>query len=387
MMLRMIVLMHNRYRNSYSCMKIRFGIIAIISVVLVSCSTTKSTNYLVGTYTDNESQGINVIKFDKNSNTLSLEKVISGIENPSFVIANKAKTIVVSVEETASKDGGKVTSFSYDSKSNAFTKLGSFFTKGDHPCTVAFSPKEDFIVVGNYSGGNLSVFPIDKKGNLSESVNTIQFEGQSTNRERQEKPHVHCIVFHPKENKMFVADLGRDVIEIIPFDENSKSFLQNDKSVAVKVVAGSGPRHLVWNNAGTRLYVTFELTNEVGVFDYKNNQLIPVQTIALTKEKTSGSTAELRLSNDEKFLYASVRGVDNHIVVMKIADDKLEKIQTVLTERTPRNFIISENQKYVLVASQGSNLISVFERNKKKGLLTKTSSAVSINKPVYLFSF
>lgn len=144
-------------------MKIRIGIIALISLVIVSCSTSKSSNYLVGTYTDNQSQGINVIEFDESSNTLSLEKVVSGIENPSFVIANKAKTIVVAVEETASKEGGKVTSYSYDSKSNAYTKLSSFFTKGDHPCNVAFSPKEDFIVVGNYSGGNLSVFPIDKK--------------------------------------------------------------------------------------------------------------------------------------------------------------------------------------------------------------------------------
>lgn len=226
-----------------------------------------------------------------------------------------------------------------------------------------------------------------KKGNLSESVNTIQFEGQSINLDRQEKPHVHCVVFHPKENKMFVADLGRDVIEIIPFDENSKVFLQNEKSVAVKVTPGSGPRHLVWNKAGTRLYVTFELTNEVGVFDYKNNQLIPIQTIALTKEKTTGSTAELRLSNDEKFLYASVRGFDNHIVVMKISDDKLEKVQTVLTERTPRNFIISENQNYVLVASQSSNLITVYKRDKRTGLFQQTLSTLSINKPVYLFPF
>lgn len=368
-------------------MKIRIGIIALLSVVIMSCSTSKSSNYLVGTYTDNESQGINLIKFNEESNTISLEKVVSGIENPSFVIANKAKTIIVSVEETASKEGGKVTSYSYDSNSNTFTKLSSFFTKGDHPCTVAFSPKENFIVVGNYSGGNLSVFPIDKKGNLSESVNTIQFEGQSINRDRQEKPHVHCVVFHPKENKMFIADLGRDVIEIIPFDENSKTFLQNEKSVAVKLAAGSGPRHLVWNKAGTRLYATFELTNEVGVFDYKNNQLLPIQTIALTKEKTTGSTAELRLSNDVKFLYASVRGVDNHIVVMKIANDKLEKIQTVLTERTPRNFIISKNQKYILVASQSSNLITVYKRDRKTGLFQQTLSTLSINKPVYFFGF
>ncbi|WP_298119037.1 lactonase family protein [Flavobacterium sp.] len=354
---------------------------------MASCSNTKTTNYLVGTYTNDVSHGINLVNFNQESKSLTTEKVISGVENPSFVVANKSKTIIVTVEEIALAKGGKVTSFSYDEKTKSITKLNSIFTNGDHPCTVAFSPNENFVLVGNYSGGSLSVFPIDKNGMLSESSNFIQYEGQSVNKERQEKPHVHCIVVHPKENIIAVADLGRDAIELIPFDENSKSFLINEKAITTNVKMGSGPRHLVWNKAGNRLYVTYELTNEVAAFEYNKGKLTELQTIALTKEKTNGSTAELRLCKDEKFIYASVRGVDNHIVVMKIMNDKIEKVQTIATERTPRNFILSENQKSVLVASQGSNLISVFDRNEKTGWLTKTSITVSINQPVYLFPF
>lgn len=369
-------------------MKIKHAIGCLTIVVLTSCSAIKTTNYLVGTYTDNSSQGINVIQFNKATKTVSLLQVITGIDNPSFVISNKAKTIIVAVEETASDNGGKVTSYSFNKKTKTFQKLSSVFTKGNHPCTVIFSPKEDYVLVGNYSGGSLSVFPINTEGKLSNVSQFIQHEGKSINAERQEKPHVHCIVFHPKENKIFVTDLGTDTIENISFDENTTSFLQDDKAQSYKVPAGSGPRHLVWNKTGTRLYVTFELTNEVGVFEYQNNQLKQIQTIALTVPTKSGSAAELRLSADENYLYASVRGNDNQIVVMKTNEvGNLEVIQTIKTAKAPRNFILTDDQKSILVATQGSSLISVLNRDKKTGLLKATSNELTINKPVYLFPF
>ena len=363
-----------------------FGIVSVL--IFSGCSSIKETNFLIGTYTDTSSQGINVIRFNEKTKDISLQSVVSGIANPSFVITNKSKTIVVAVEETASDKGGKITSYSYNKSSKTFKKLTTFFTKGNHPCTLAFSPKEDYVLVGNYSGGNLSVFPIDKVGMLSDSSQLIQYVGKSVNVERQEKPHVHCIVLHPKESKIAVADLGTDAIELIPFDENSTPFLKENETISTKVAAGSGPRHLVWNKAGNRLYVTFELTNEVAVFDYKDNKLTQIETIALTAPTKSGSTAELRLSKDEKFLYASVRGNDNQIVVIKINEGrKLEVVQTIKTAKIPRNFIITANQKNVLVATQDSNLISVFDRNEETGLLTATTKELTINKAVYLFGF
>lgn len=363
-------------------------ILSIALLFLASCSTSKITNYLVGTYTDNASQGINSIYFNDKTKAISLQKTLTGIENPSFVIANKAKNIIVAVEEKASPQGGKVTSYSYDKKTNTFTKKSSFFTKGNDPCTLAFSPKEDFILVGNYSGGSLTVFPIDDKGELSENTNFIQFEGKSINTQRQEKPHIHCIVFHPKEKVVFVTDLGKDVINIIPYNENSKTFLQQDKILSIKLPAGSGPRHLVFNNAGTALYATFELTNKVALFSYIDKQLTLKSRVSLTPATNNGSAAEIRLSSDEKFLYTSVRDKDNCIVVFKIdKENNLTEIQKIPTGKAPRNFILTKNQKNILVANQDSNLISVYDRDEKTGLLTLNSSELTINKPVYFFPF
>ena len=367
----------------------KFTFFTMFSLLLASCSTSKHSTFLVGTYTENDSQGINVIQFDTDSKAISIKNLIPEIENPSFVITNKAKTIMVAVEETASENGGKVTSYSYDSTSNKFQKLNSFFTKGNHPCTVTFSPDEKYVIVGNYSGGNLSVFPIDQQGNLSENSQFIQYEGKSVNAERQEKPHVHSVVFHPKDSFLFVADLGRDAIEMIPFDANSKTFLQTEKAISTKVASGSGPRHLLFNKTGNTLYVTYELTNEIGVFKFENNQLQHQQTIALTKTPTkSGSAAELRLSDDGNYLYATVRGKDNQLVVMKTNQDKnLEVIQSKATGKAPRNFILTKDQKNILVANQDSNKITVFDRDTKSGLLSPTSSEITIPKPVYLSKF
>lgn len=363
-----------------------FGLFSL--VLLIGCSSKRTSNYLVGTYTNASDQGINLIQFNNETNIVSLLQVVAGIDNPSFVISNKAKTIIVAVEETASDMGGKVTSYSYNKNTASFKKISSVYTKGNHPCTVAFSPKETYVLVGNYSGGSLSVFPISSEGILSDANQFLQYNGSSVNTERQEKPHVHCISFHPKENIVAIADLGTDAIEVLPFDEKATSFLQEDKAQSFKVAAGSGPRHLVWNSTGTRLYATFELTNEVGVFEYANYQLKQIQTIALTAPTKSGSAAELRLSNDGNYLYASVRGNDNQIVVMKINEvGNLEVIQTIITAKTPRNFIVTKDQKNVLVATQGSSLISVFERDEKTGLLKATSNELTINKPVYLFPF
>jgi 6-phosphogluconolactonase len=370
-------------------MKITSKLVLLFTILFMSCSTSKNNTFLIGTYTENKGHGINIIDFNATTKALSMQKVVSGIENPSFVITNKAKTIVVAVEEIASEKGGKVTSFAYDSNSTSFKKINSQFTLGDHPCTAAFSSDEKYVLVGNYSGGNLSVFPIDAKGNLSEANQTITFEGKSINQQRQEKPHVHCIAFHPTENKIAVADLGRDSIDLIPFDEKASLFLQEDKVISTKVPSGSGPRHLVFNSKGTRLYATFELTNEVAIFDYSNDKLQLLQTIPLTKYPTkSGSAAEVRLSADEQFLYASVRGNDNQLVVIQLNEGKnAEVVQSIATGKSPRNFIISKDQKSVLVANQFSNSIIVFDRNKKTGVLTPTLSELTINQPVYLYPF
>ena len=84
----------------------------------------------------------------------------------------------------------------------------------------------------------------------------------------------------------------------------------------------------------------------------------------------------------------SVRGEDNQLVSFKINEGaSLEKIQTIPTELSPRNFILSKNEDFILVANQGSNSIVVYSRDKETGLLQQTKKRIEIHKPVYFFEF
>ncbi|NHN24379.1 lactonase family protein [Flavobacterium jejuense] len=351
---------------------------------------TLKERYLVGTYTDSLSQGINLVSFTPANQELKLDQVIDSLQNPSFVISNKEKTIVVTVGEIQGEKGGLLTSFFYSKKDDSFIKVSTVNTLGNDPCTLAFSPNEKAILVGNYSGGNLSVFPINEKGEILDTPQLIQHEGSSVTKERQEKAHVHCVVFHPKDSTVFVTDLGKDTVDIIPYTEENDSFkLLSENTISVKVPAGSGPRHILFSINGKTAYVVFELTNEVGVFDYKGNSLVLKEVLGLTDSKNRlGSAAELKLSKDNKFLYVSVRGEDNQIVVFKLnSKATIEKIQTIKTGLKPRNFTLSKEEDFILVANQESNTIVVYKRDKRTGLLTKTSSEIIINKPVYFYQF
>ena len=345
--------------------------------------------YLIGTYTDSLSQGINVLSFTPENEKLELNQVIDSLPNPSFVITNKAKTIVATVGEIQAEKGGLLTTFSYDKENNTFTKISTVNTLGNDPCTLVFSPNENALLVGNYSGGNLSVFPINENGEITDTPQTIQHEGSSITKERQEKSHVHSIIFHPTEKVIFVADLGNDTIEMIPFKDETSFQLLPEKSITTKVPLGSGPRHILFNKNGKQLYAVFELTNEVAVFDYSNATLKLKEVVALTGTKTKlGSAAELKLSEENTFLYVSVRGEDNKLVAFNTnKGHHLEKIQTVATGLKPRNFKLSKTEYFVLVANQESNTIVVYKRDKKTGLLTQTSNEISVHKPVYFCAF
>ncbi|WP_130736175.1 lactonase family protein [Flavobacterium sp. J27] len=378
--------------------------IYIALFALVSCKKEKTTesnvvskeveiiseNYLIGTYTDSLSQGINLISFFPDKQKVVLKYTIDSLLNPSFVVSNDSKSIFASVGEIQSENGGLLHTFSYDKEKQLFQKISTVPSLGDDPCTLAFSPNEKAIVVGNYSGGNLAVYPITKTGEIINNPKVIQHEGNSVTKERQEKAHVHCVVFHPNEKSLFVADLGNDTIDIIPFIEDENEFvLYPEETISTKMPLGSGPRHIVFNKEGNTLYVVFELTNEVAVFDYSEHKLQLNKVISLTdKETRLGSAAEIKLSNDNQFLYVSVRGEDNQLVVLKTNNGiTLEKIQTIPTELSPRNFILSDKEDFVLVANQGSNTIVVYTRDPKTGLLQETKNKIDIHKPVYFCKF
>lgn len=371
-----------------------FLILLTVMIITNSCDETPQEDviegkyeFLVGTYTDSETEGIVLLGFNPDQNLINTEVIAAGVKNPSFVVSNRAQTLVFAVEETGEENGGKVKSFKFDRQNNTLELLDTKDTFGNHPCHLALDPKEEFLVVGNYSGGNFSVYKISS--GMLELAQTLQHEGQSVVSGRQDKAHVHSVVFHPNGKQMLVGDLGTDKIFLYDFNPSYAVPFNPAPQPYLEVSAGSGPRHLAVHPNGNTVYLIHELTAELGVYSYDAGKMSKKQTVQLTDEDFVGNVgaAEVRISPDGKFVYASNRGDANDISVFGIGSNgNLTFVERVGTGgKTPRNFAITKDGEYLIAANQGSGNIVVFERDQKTGKLSKTALEVSINKPVYFF--
>lgn len=377
----------------------KFYLVLIVTLVIASCSSPKqetqvistsiapsSYEFLVGTYTDSPVQGINHLYFSPEENILTVETIAGGIANPSFVIASKDGKRVFSLEEASGTPGGQVLSFARNPADNSLTLIDQKESGGDHPCHISISPNEDFVILGNYTGGSLSVFKISPEGIL-EHAQTIKHKGKSVNPDRQESPHVHSTTFDPEGKRVLVADLGTDKIYVYDFDASQSEPLK--LSGEFPVTPGDGPRHLTFSADGKEILVVQEMVAAMDVFSYENGVLELKQEISLLDEGFEGNVgaAEIRLSPDGKQVYVSNRGDANTISVF----GKRPSGQYVLVQNIPsgglmpRNFNLTADGKYLLAAHQASNDIVVFERDEFTGKLTQTLWKAEINKPVYLF--
>lgn len=341
--------------------------------------------FLLGTYTDLPEQGIHLASFNP-ANGFKVLATASEPENPSFVIANKNQHLIFTVEETSGSEGGKVSSFQL--ATNNISKINTVSTAGNGPCYLSLDPSEKFLVVGNYSQGNFSVIPVASDGHLKPAIQVVQHEGSSMNLNRQKQPHVHSTVFHPNDGKLLVADLGTDEVVIYNFDSQKEKPLEKQPQFRLQVAPGAGPRHMVFNENGDRLYLVHEITAEIGVYQYNEGILKHLKTHSLLQEEFEGTVgaAEVRLSPDGKHLYASNRGDANEIIGFGVGPEGgLKHIQTLSSEgKAPRNFNITPDGAYVLVGNQNSNTLLAFERDEKSGFLSTTGYQLDIHKPVYI---
>ena len=122
---------------------------------------------IVGTYDSPKSEGIYVYQFNSNNGSA---KELSHIKtsNPSYICISPNKKFVYAVNENADKNGkgGSVTSFTFDKKLGTLSKINSQLSEGSNPCHVIVDKTGKWIIVGNYSSGNFSVLPVNKKGEL-----------------------------------------------------------------------------------------------------------------------------------------------------------------------------------------------------------------------------
>jgi 6-phosphogluconolactonase len=357
----------------------------VVFTLSVFCSFAQSVStlkLLVGTYTKKGSEGIYVYDFDLNTGEMKQINKATGIEDPSFLAISPDKKFVYSVCETT---GGQAVSYAFDKETGGLKEINRVSSGGVHPCHITIDNTGKWIMIGNYTGGSLSVIPVSENGVLSEPIQTIQHTGKGPNKERQEKPHVHSVNISANNKDVFVPDLGIDEVVAYRFDEASGKLVEGNTK---KVSSGSGPRHFTFSPNGKFAYVIQELTGKVSGFKYTDGNLEFIEEVSTLPDNFTGknSCADIHISPDGKFLYGSNRFYDT-LVVFEINQEngKLkQKSQHSVLGKTPRNFVIDPSGKFVLVANQDSDNIVVFKRNSKTGKISPTGKEYKVSMPVCL---
>jgi len=338
---------------------------------------------LVGTYSDEESKGIYKYNFNPATGTLSDKILLAEQTSPTFLCISKDRSTVYSVNRP---DPATTAIYKWNEDRTALNLQSTHLVEGEGPCNVVLNEAENLLAVANYSSGNIAVYPLDSNGAISGGTQTRQHSGTGPILPNQESPRAHCALFDASGRFLYISDLGIDKVLQYPID--SEGNLQVPQ-VAFAADPGDGPRLLISHPNKNQVFMINELSSsvvsarvdkETGTFTR-----IDKQSTLPPDFKDKNSCADIRLSNDGRFLYASNRG-HNSIAIFSVTEEgKLSLLRNEPVQGDwPRNFTLSPDGEFLLVANRKSNNIVVFKVNKKSGMLTYSENQASISQPVCL---
>jgi 6-phosphogluconolactonase len=363
----------------------------------------EAANYAyIGTYTHDapggdsgkaHSEGIYVAKVDAGTGALDLVQTVPS-DNPSFLALSPDQRFLFAINEIENyegKDAGSVEAYRIDQDSGEIALLNRQALPGPIPAHLQVDPSGKYLVVALYMGGSFAVFPIADDGSLGAPTDVVMQQGSGPNKERQEAPHPHCVMFDPAGHYIATADLGIDKVETFE--------LKDGKLVKVSEVAlppGSGPRHLAFNPNGTMLYVISELKATVTAlpYDAQSGKLgEPIATVSTVPDDfpPEKSTAEIMVHPSGKFLYGSNRRFSDHpdadaIVVFRLDEQGAPEREQFVTKDIafPRAFQLDPTGTWLYALNQKGDSIVQFAIDQETGKLTPTGNVAEIPTPVSL---
>jgi 6-phosphogluconolactonase len=351
--------------------------------------TASSATLFVGTQTKETSKGIYAYKWDAAKGDIKLIGLAAESEYPTFLAVSPDKKYLYAANEVDTFNGvkgGGVSSFSVDATAGKLTAINAASAKGTGTCHVAVDKTGRAVFCANYSGGSAASFHVKADGGLTEAVSDFQYTGHGPNPD-QEMAHAHRVTVTPDNKYALVNDLGRDCIHIYTLDAATAKLTPHDPP-EWKSEPGAGPRALRFHPNGKWAYCVLELSSEVAAlqWDPQAGSLTTMQTVGLIPEGYTGKTphgSEIVLDRAGRFAYACDR-FDDVLVSFKVdpATGKLTKVgSSKYGGKTPRHFALDPTERWMLVANQDSDTISVLKRDPKTGLLAETGKEFPIVKP------
>ncbi|WP_276169046.1 lactonase family protein [Zobellia alginiliquefaciens] len=329
----------------------------------------KKYQFFIGTYTYEESEGVYMYSINSKG-YLSKKGIVAKTDNPSFITKSHDGQYLLLVNENGGNNVGTIESYAIHDET--LSLLDKKTSGGMSPCFININ-QQGHVLTANYGSGSIGFLQLKSTGKLSNLLYVQQHTGKGSNI-RQEGPHAHSVWFEEDENNIISIDLGSNKLYFSKIDYANKKLIYR-KQHKLTMPAGSGPRHLAWHPNKKWFYVINELSSTISLIKKTDNVSYEIDNSISTLPKTyklPNTSAEIIISSDGEFIYASNRG-HNSVVIFKVnhTNGRLTAIRHESVRGVgPRNFVLTPDENFLILANQKTNSLVSFKRNKTNGLLS-----------------
>lgn len=314
-----------------------------------------TVNGYLGTYFSPQSAGIYRFQFDSDTGMLSEPELYYTAPDSKYLSLFQGRLAAVL------KKGGKAGACLIDVTGSSPRLIGELYEEAGSACYVVQDSR--FIYTANYHEGCILIY--QKNGNGLSLYKRL---------EAGLKAGCHQILFHGRY--MLVVCL---LLDRILFYDMDRGFAE---AGTLEFSRGTGPRHGVFDRAHKRFFLVSELTNELFLYETEDSPHFSLKYVSpiLPEGMTwnpAATSAAIRLSPDECFLYLSTRYADLITVYQLDGFHPKQIQQTDCGGGHPRDFIITKDGSYLLAVNRYEGGLVSFRLDRDTGKLSALCSRVS----------
>jgi 6-phosphogluconolactonase len=308
-----------------------------------------------------DSRDITVLALDGASGALAeLERFAAGGAVMPLATGPDRRVLYASIRS----EPYRVLSLAIDPASGRLAEIGSTPLPASS-CWISTDLSGRFLLSASYGSSLVALSPIGPGGVVGAAQQVVATEANA-----------HSIRTDPGSNRFaFVACLGGGVVRQMRFDPAGGQLADNDPP-AWRARAGAGPRHFTFHPRLAIAYLLNELDASLDViaFDRERGLLgAALQTVSLLPPGFDAGApwaAELKLTPDARFLYASERRSSTLAAfAVDPARGTLTPLATTPTEAEPRGFAITPDGRFLFAVGQASHRLGRYAIDGASGAL------------------
>ena len=226
---------------------------------------------------------------------------------------------------------------------------------------IQTSVDDSYLLSASFIDHHVSIYPVQKDHSIGKTAQHIH-----------NISNAHMLSMSPHSSTVLATGLGKDVIyqwKWLPSQNNEKTSPPLQSIDQLRLSEGTGPRHIAYHPTHPIAYIIGEKNGSINVIRYNASGLNHIQTAHLPDQQEAFQAADIHITPDGRFLYASEKATSSlHLFKVEL-DGTIQFEKQFSTENRPRGFSITPDGNYLVAAGQFSHHIASYHINAETGYL------------------